>query len=582
MSAAGGFRWLIYMRWHLKLAHRLQTLRPRELALIDACVIGLASGLSAYLLKDGARLLGTWRVHEAERLPATVVLPAIGLVGGLIAGWLVESVAPEATGSGIPQVKAVLARLPVKLNLRVALVKLAGGILALGSGMPLGREGPTVHVGAGLASQLSKITVSSPERRRQLIAAGAGAGLAAAFNAPIAGFLFVLEELLRDVSAQMVGLAIVACFVAAVVSRLMGVHSLDIRFSEIPTTSSFSLVDIPFFVLLGAVSGVLGALFNKLLIATMHVNFHLMKLPMRWRVALAGLVTGLIVAHLPAAFRDNAGLREMIVTGAADWRLAAVAFVAQFAIVLIDYGSGAPGGLFGPSVSLGAGLGYLMGSLEQGFLPAATPGTYALVGMGTFFTAVCRVPMTAIVIVFEMTHNFNIVLPLMIGCVVSFSVGELVCRGSIYDRLLKFSGIDLGKRSPAAEALSAITAAELMHKEVVTLDGTASVQEALEKFKISRHRGFPVLADGKLAGVVTQTDFIELRDRGLTADAPVSEIMSPDPVTVKPDDSLADLLYRFDAEKLTLIPVVDGDRLVGIISRSDILNAIAGAIRQAE
>lgn len=186
--------------WHLSiLQHFRQLLRPqRRLAIFEACLIGLVSALGAVLLKSGVGWLGAWRVQTSLLLPAWFVLPGIGLTCGLLAGWLVERVAPETSGSGIPQVKAVLANVPIALDLRVALVKLVGGILALGSGLALGREGPTVQLSAALASQLSRWFPTSPDHRRQLIAAGAGAGLAAAFNTPIAGVLFVVEELLQD------------------------------------------------------------------------------------------------------------------------------------------------------------------------------------------------------------------------------------------------------------------------------------------------------------------------------------------------------------------------------------------------
>jgi CIC family chloride channel protein len=198
-------------------------LTPRRLSLLEALIIGLVAGLSGLAVKQGVHLLGAWRMNEAAHcgpFPASLLgLPLIGLVGGLISGWLVERVAPETSGSGIPQVKAVLHRVPIKFDLRVAVVKLFGGIVALGSGMPLGREGPTVQVGAALAASLERWMPTSPQHRRNLLAAGAGAGLAAAFNAPIAGVLFVAEELLKDMSSFTLGTAILACFVASIVAQ---------------------------------------------------------------------------------------------------------------------------------------------------------------------------------------------------------------------------------------------------------------------------------------------------------------------------------------------------------------------------
>ena len=173
-------------------------LKPKRLAILEAGLIGLLAGLAAVLLKQGIGWLGGWRVHLANEIPAWIALPVIGLVGGFLSGFLIEKFAPEAAGSGIPQVKAALGYVPIALNLRVAVVKIVSTILSLGSGLALGRQGPTVQIGAAIAGQVSLWIPNSPEYQRQLIAAGAAAGLAAGFNAPIAGVLFVIEELLHD------------------------------------------------------------------------------------------------------------------------------------------------------------------------------------------------------------------------------------------------------------------------------------------------------------------------------------------------------------------------------------------------
>ena len=271
-----------------------QLLQPKRFAIFQACVIGLVSALAAVFLKQSVNVLGTWRVHTTEHLPAWLVLPVIGLVGGLLSGWLVEEVAPEASGSGISQVKAVLAKVPIALDLRVALVKLLSATIALGSGLPLGREGPTLQVGAALANHLSRFFPTSPDYRRQMIAAGAGAGLAAAFDAPITGVLFVVEELLQDVSGLTMGTAILASFIGAVVSRWLGGHSLNLELTALKT--NFSLQEIPFYLVLGVVAGLLGVLFNRGIIAFLEFNRRRVRFRLPVRVGLAGLVCGIAIA----------------------------------------------------------------------------------------------------------------------------------------------------------------------------------------------------------------------------------------------------------------------------------------------
>ncbi len=565
------------------LNHRFRTWwQPRRgLAIAEACIIGLVAALSAVFLKVGSGWLGTWRVHTTHLLPAWLTLPAIGLVLGFVAGWLVDRLAPEASGSGIPQVKASLANVPMKLSWRVAGIKLLSAIISIGSGMTLGRQGPTVHVGAGLAAGMSRWVPTSPDHRRQMIAAGAGAGLAAAFNAPIAGVLFIVEELLQDLSGLTLGTAIIASFIGGVISRLLGGGSLDLNLQLVQSSSQFSIPEIPFFLLLGILAGLLGALFNRGLILSIkfYQKLHI-SLPLR--VALAGFISGVVVAMLPASFRDNTALRESLITGETHPTVAAIAFAAQFILTLIAFGSGAPGGLFAPSLILGSCLGHIIGVSELYITGAGSPTTYALAGMGGFFSAVSKVPITAIVIVFEMTTDFNLVLPLMIVSVAAYLVADKVVPGSLYEKLLELKGITLTKEAPMEGALTKLTAKDVMQERVETLDAEMSLEEAMQSFARSHHRGFPVVEDSKLVGIVTQTDLLKiresakhtLRDRNL-ADIFLKEIMTPVPMTVTPIHTLSNVLYLLDRYQISRLPVVDGRRLIGIITRADIIRAEA-------
>ncbi|MEH2035903.1 chloride channel protein [Nostoc sp.] len=553
----------------------------RGLAIAEACIIGLVAALSAVFLKVGSGWLGTWRVHTTHLLPAWLVLPAIGLVLGFLAGWLVDRLAPEAAGSGIPQVKASLANVHVNLSWRVAGVKLLSAIIAIGSGMTLGRQGPTVQVGAGLAAGMSRWVPTSPDHRRQMIAAGAGAGLAAAFNAPIAGVLFIVEELLQDLSGLTLGTAIIASFIGGVISRLLGGGSLDLNLQLVKSSSQFSIPEIPFFILLGILAGLFGALFNSGLIFSIkfYQRLHI-SLPLR--VALAGFISGVVVAMLPPSFRDNTGLRESLITGGSHPSVAAIAFAAQFILTLIAFGSGAPGGLFAPSLILGSCLGHIIGVSELYITGVGSPTTYALAGMGGFFSAVSKVPITAIVIVFEMTTDFNLVLPLMIVSVAAYLVADKVVPGSLYEKLLELKGITLTKEVAMEGALTKLTAKDVMQERVETLDAEMSLEEAMQAFARSHHRGFPVVEDSKLVGIVTQSDLLKIRestnhtlsDRNL-ADIFLKEIMTSVPMTVSPIHTLSNVLYLLDRYQISRLPVVDRRKLIGIITRADIIRAEA-------
>ncbi|WP_029681583.1 chloride channel protein [Picosynechococcus sp. NKBG15041c] len=541
--------------------------------LIEACLIGVISGVSALVLKGGIGFLGSYRVALSNQYGAWLILPLFGVVCGGLAGYLLDKFSPEAQGGGVPQVKVALAQFPIAMDWKVALTKSIGTILVLGGGLTLGRRGPSVHIGAALAGQLSRWLPTTPNHRRQMIAAGAAAGLAAGFNTPIAGVLFVVEELMRDMSGLTLETAIVASFTGAVVSRWFGTSDLNLP-KELLTAayqSNFYLVEIPWYLLLGALAGGLGALFNRGVLMVLAFNRRL-----HWglggQMAIAGGLSGMVISCLPTFFRDNAGLRDFLLTADMGWQMMAIAFIAHFFLSLIAYGSGAPGGLFAPTLVLGTALGYLVGSGAEALIPEATQYTYALAGMGAFFTGVARVPVTAIVIVFELTTDFNLVLPLMLASVTAFIVAESIFKGSIYEYLLEASGIHLEEQKNP-RVLTNLTAAQVMQPEVETLESHLYLTDLIPILSASPHRGFPVLDRGKLVGVVTQGDLAQMAPQGnkLT----VAQVMQRRVITVSPTASLGDVLYLLNRYQISRLPVVDNGELRGIITRSDIIRAEA-------
>ncbi|HEY9642091.1 MAG TPA: CBS domain-containing protein, partial [Coleofasciculaceae cyanobacterium] len=258
-------------------------------------------------------------------------------------------------------------------------------------------------------------------------------------------------------------------------------------------------------------------------------------------------------------------------------------------LTLIAYGAGTPGGLFSPSLILGAALGHLVGFLAHTLelyvgLPLGVPQgvspttTYALAGMGAFFSAVTRGPITAIVIVFEITTDFNLVLPLMVGSVVAYLISDRIASGSIYTRLLAWNGIFLD-RDITSESWAELTAADLMQRRVETLASQMPLSEAVQAFSRSHHRGFPVVDAGRLVGIVTQTDLADPSRRPVTAEEiTLADIMTPNPVTVHPADPLPHVLYLLNRYKVSRLPVTEGHKLVGIITRADIIRAQADQV----
>lgn len=554
-----------------------QLLKPKRLAILEAVVIGLVAAFAAVLLKQGVYGLSEWRLRVLADTPAWLLLPLIGVVGGFTAGLLLERLAPEAAGSGVPQVKAALAYVPMTLNLRVAVIKLLSTMLILGSGLVLGRQGPTVHIGAALAAQMSRWVPGSPDHQRQLIAAGAAAGLAAGFDAPIAGVLFVIEELLHDVSSLTLGTAILASFTGGVISRVLAGPSLSLGITS--SQPSFAPQEIPFFLLLGLLTGVWAALFNRSILKGLQWSRRHIQIGLPWKIGLAGLISGGVVALLPTVFWDTTTLQGFLITETNDWRVSIGAFLLQFALSVLACSAEAPGGLFIPSLVLGAALGKLIGIGAIAVFPDAQPIVYALTGMGAFFGAVAKVPITAIVIVFEITINYNLILPLMICAVTAYLVAERLAPGSLYTHLLELKGITLEPDAINDGLWAKLSAAEVMQTRVETLDSRMTIDQVIAAFSNSHHRGFPVVDDGKLVGIVTQTDLDKVAHRQLPGTTLLRDIMTAKPITVSPEDSLGQVLYLLSQYKLSRLPVIEHRKLIGIITRSDILRVESDQLR---
>ncbi|WP_202219620.1 ClC family H(+)/Cl(-) exchange transporter, partial [Okeania sp. KiyG1] len=423
-------------------------LRPKRLAVFEACLIGMVSGLAAVILKEGAGWLGSLRIAASLKYPPWLLLPIFGAVGGLVAGLLVERLAPETGGSGVPQVKAALAGMRIPLNFPIAMVKMFTTILTVGSGLTLGRQGPTVQIGASLAAWISRLVPTSPNYRRQLIACGAAAGLAAGFNAPIAGVLFVVEDLMHDVSGITLGPAIIASFVGAVVSQMLGGESLYLdknTYLDTSITGFLHLKEIPFYIILGILAGLLGTAFSRGIIAAFIFERRL-NLTLPWRIALTGLISGLIIAFLPDSFRNHTALRELLGSNEASLKLSFIAFTEHFILTIFAASSGAPGEIFAPSLVIGSALGRIVGICQSNVVGLEQPTIFALAGMGAFFCAVSRAPMTAVVIIFEKTQDFRLVLPLMIVSIVALLTAEKIDQKSLSDRILDFKGLPLKKK----------------------------------------------------------------------------------------------------------------------------------------
>jgi chloride channel protein, CIC family len=446
---------------HSELTELLDRRRQRRKLFPRAALVGLSAGIVAVAFRallaagDMAR---TALIEWSHQAPAFGWLAPLifGAIGATLAVVLVRRYAPEASGSGIPHTEAVLQRIRELHWRRILPVKLAGGTLAIGAGLALGREGPTVQMGGAMGAAVAERLGSPPRERLTLIAAGAGAGLAAAFNAPLAGLIFVLEEVQRDFRPMVFGAAFIAAAVADILSRLT-VGQLPVF--AIPSYPMPPLSALPAFALLGVVCGLGGVLFNRGLLHTLDLFGQLRERQVLLGAASVGATAGLVGWFVPELAGGGHDLTEAALVGGVALAAIPLLFLLRFGLTLVSYGTGAPGGIFAPLLVLGALIGLAVGELIHGLAPALAPqpAAFAVVGMAAYFSAIVRAPLTGIVLIAEMTGNYNQMLPLLVACFCAYAVAEVLRDTPIYEALLQR---DL-RRSGTAHSLHAPMVLEL-------------------------------------------------------------------------------------------------------------------------
>jgi chloride channel protein, CIC family len=438
-----------------------------------ATLVGVLAGLVASgfrLTLEAADRARDGLFRAAHAMPAPWGLLLVLLICGTGAGaalWLVRRFAPETSGSGIPHLKAVLHRLRGMSWRRVLLVKFASGTLGIGSGLALGREGPTVQMGGALGQMVSGWLKSSARERHILIAAGAGARLAAAFNAPLAGVIFVLEELRRDFAPGALTGAFVASVTADVVVRLLTGQSPVFHVVNPPVPP---LDTLPLFLILGIVAGLLGVVFNRALLASLRLFERTARWPFGLPAALVGVAVGAIGWFAPDTLGGGGRMVQATLGGKVGISTLAVLLLLRFGMTMASYGTGAAGGIFAPLLVLGAQAGLLVGLIGQTAIPSAAGfGTsFAVVGMAALFTAIVRAPLTGIVLILEMTSSYPLMLPLLAACFTAYALADLLHDRPIYEALLER---DLLRGQPAPAEGAPAQLVELLVEEGAPFDG---------------------------------------------------------------------------------------------------------------
>lgn len=544
--------------------------------LIRAALVGVLIGIVGVAFRLGTEKLNYFLYHGyyiKQHWYEWLYLPLVCTFGGLLASAMTQKFAPNAAGSGIPQVKYELNNTKdANIKFRTIVTKFFGAMAAIASGLSLGREGPTIQIGAGLASKVSKYLGGKHQKRA--VASGAGAGLAAAFNTPIAGVLFVIEELDHDFSSVSLGPAIVGSVAAAVTCRLLYGDYFTFHFQS---EGGIDLELMPFYILLGIVAGVVGLYFQKSILFALDVYKTKLKMLPPWSFgAVAGLITGVVGLWLPQAIGGGHITLEGTLAQAYIWWMIPLIFLFKFLLTLVAYGSGVPGGIFAPSLVMGALMGACLGNVTNAIFPELeiNPATFAFVGMGAFFTGISRAPITAIVMLFELTGNYNLILPLMFACIIANVTAEKLHEGSIYEDLLKKDGIEINEyKSPSY--LQRFKVEEAMIRNVECVDEHYDLKALYQLFENSDHTGFPVLNHKReLVGIVTQEDIHRAFDNDMDKSVSITEIMSTNLKTLYPKDTLQMAILKLYDHKIGRLIVVDPNqttKILGLITRSDII-----------
>jgi CIC family chloride channel protein len=433
----------------------------RRHILPKALVVGIVAGLIASGFRVALHFLEVNRISWIERLPPAWGLfaaLAVGAAGSALGLWLVRRFAPETAGSGIPDLKSVVLGEKQLKWWRVIPVKFLAGIAGIGGGLTLGREGPTVQMGGATGLMVStwfKVKQGEGERKA-LISAGAAAGLAAAFNAPLAGLIFALEELNGSFTPVVFVASFLAAVSADVVCRVVTGETPVFMLRSMPVPTLHAL---PVCLVLGVIAGFAGVLFNKSLLLCLDLFDRLKSWPVPLTGACAGLVAGLAAWIYPAMSGSGALLSDRALSGevAVKWMLLLLA--GRFLLTMVSYGSGAAGGIFAPLLVLGSLGGLALGAGVHSWLPewAVNPEIFAVVGMGALFTATVRAPLTGIVLMTELTGKYDFMLPLLVSGFAAYGVAEALRDMPIYEALRERStrrAEALGQGAPSGPAAS--------------------------------------------------------------------------------------------------------------------------------
>jgi CIC family chloride channel protein len=568
------------------LVDQFQKLSPRTRAVVQTCLYGLAAGAIAAAFQLAISWIYNSTIVRLSQEPVRIFLSGsfVVMIGtSLVSGFLMNSYCQEAAGSGIPQLKIAFWKDFGFVSWRAVWVKFIAGALAIGGGSSLGREGPSVYVAGGLASNLAGLLGDAKQRRRNAAATGAAAGLAAAFNAPLAAFTFVLEEIIGDLNSRFLGSVVAASVLGAlVVHGLIGRQpAFKLATIDAPGWKAYLLIP-----LVAVLAALVGSVFQKLTLELRAKQKRMTAVPGWMRPSLGAAIAWLLgvivfvrtnsLGVFSLGYNDlTAGLNNQVA-----WDLAGLLLITKLFATISCYGFGGCGGIFSPTLFFGGMCGIFVGGLSAGALHLSPSDqiTLAVVGMSACLGSVVRAPVTGILVVFEMTHQFSLVPGLMLGALISQAVARRLANESLYDELILQDGHHLEKVIPPRDLYGwrqlPVSAIANFSPVIITDLAPAALKEVLPAHPYQR---FPVVKEDQLAGILTRQE----------AEAAIAENRPPKlqpAVTCLPTQTIGDL-QRALIDSTTLLVVVVADpngKVLGLISIHDVLRAEAALARGGE
>jgi CIC family chloride channel protein len=512
-------------------------------------------------------------VAQTLSWPLVLAIPALG---GLIVGPLVQFFAREARGHGVPEVMEAVAVRGGVMRPRVVAVKILASAVCIGSGGSVGREGPIVQIGSSMASAIGQMLRVPGRQLRTIVGCGAAAGIAATFNAPIAGALFAVEIIVGDFAVTQFSPIVISAVVATVVSRYFLGNTPAFPVPEYELVSPFELGP---YMMVGVLAGLVGTAFVRTLYAAEDA-FGRLQVPEWTKASLGGLMIGAIGISFPHVFGVGYSSIEMALSGELPILLLGVLLGVKILATSITLSSGGSGGIFAPSLFLGAMTGGLCGKLLYGWFPDSTAGAgaYALVAMGAVVAATTHAPLSSIIIIFELTQTIDIIPPLMAACVVSSLIAMFLSRDSIYTMKLTRRGVDV-HREDDPNVLKSLHVRDIIDRDPQVVPASASLDRVLGLIVESDHTEFFVTDErGDLIGAIYLYELrrIILEQEHLRSLVVAEDLLERNRPTVREDDDLDLVMQIFsheEVEELAVVAAGNSRKLVGSVHKRDVINA---------